>query len=70
MITQTMSPVVLRKAGLEAVAKALGPLGLVRFLQQFETGAGDYTKERDRMLKGLNVQEIVSEIKSRRKKKI
>jgi len=47
MSTQTMSPVVLRKAGLEAVAKALGPLGLVRFLQQFETGSGNYTKERE-----------------------
>ena len=69
MSTQTMSPVVLRKAGLEAVAKALGPLGLVRFLQQFETGAGDYTKERE-WLKGLNVQDIVSEIKSKRKKRI
>ena len=69
MSTQTMSPVVLRKAGLEAIAKALGPLGLVRFLQQFETGAGDYTKERERGLKGLNIQEIVSEIKSKRKKK-
>ena len=70
MSTQTMSPVVLRRAGLEAVAKALGPLGLVRFLQQFETGAGDYTKERERGLKGLNVQEIVLEIKSKRKKKV
>ena len=29
MSTQTMSPVVLRKAGLEAVAKALGPSGLI-----------------------------------------
>ncbi|MBI1811281.1 MAG: hypothetical protein HY035_01310 [Nitrospirae bacterium] len=70
MSTQTISPVVLRKVGLEAVAKALGPLGLVRFLQQFETGAGDYTKERERWLKGLSVQDIMSEIKSKRKKKI
>jgi len=70
MSTQTMSPVVLRKAGLEAVAKALGPLGLVRFLQQFETGSGDYTKDRERWLKGLSVQDIMSEIKSKRKKRI
>lgn len=69
MSTQTMSPTVLRKAGLEAVAKALGPLGMVRFLQQFETGVGDYTKERERLLKGLSVQDIVSEVKSKRKKR-
>ncbi|HAK89355.1 MAG TPA: hypothetical protein DHV16_00425 [Nitrospiraceae bacterium] len=64
-----MSPTVLRKAGLEAIAKALGPLGMVRFLQQFEGGTGDYTKERERLLKGLSVQDIVSEIKSKRKKR-
>jgi len=64
-----MSPTVLRKAGLEAVAKALGPLGMVRFLQQFETGVGDYTKERERLLEGLSVQDIVSEVKSKRKKR-
>lgn len=69
MSTQTMSPTVLRKAGLEAVAKALGPLGMVRFLQQFETGVGDYTKERERLLEGLSVQDIVSEVKSKRKKR-
>lgn len=69
MNTQTMSPTVLRKAGLEAVAKALGPLGMVRFLQQFEAGVGDYTKERERLLGGLSVQDIVSEVKSKRKKR-
>jgi hypothetical protein len=46
----TMSPAVIRKVGLEAVAKKLGPLGMVRFLQQFETGRGDYTKERGHLL--------------------
>ena len=67
--TQTMNPAVLRKKGLEAVAKALGPLGLVRFLQQFETGAGDYTNERANWLKGHAIEDVVSEIKDRRKKK-
>jgi len=69
MSTQTMSPTVLRKAGLEAVAKALGPLGMVRFLQQFEAGTGDYTKERGSWLIGLSVQDVMSEIKSKRKKR-
>jgi hypothetical protein len=66
MTTQTMSPAVIRKAGLEAVAKKLGPVGMVRFLQQFETGFGDYTKERSQWLKDMNIQEIVKEIKKRR----
>ena len=69
MSTQTINPAVLRKTGLEAVAKAVGPLGLVRFLQQFETGAGDYTREREKWLKGPAVEDVVSEIKDRRKKR-
>jgi hypothetical protein len=66
MTTLTMSPAVIRKAGLEAVAKKLGPLGMVRFLQQFETGRGDYTKERDQWLKDADVKEIISEIRKKR----
>ncbi len=61
-----MSPAVIRKAGLEAVAKKLGPLGMVRFLQQFETGRGDYTKERDQWLKDADIKEIISEIRKKR----
>ncbi len=66
MSTLTMSPAVIRKAGLEAVAKKLGPLGMVRFLQQFETGRGDYTKERDQWLKDMDIQAITSEIRKKR----
>lgn len=61
-----MSPVVIRKAGLEAVAKKLGPLGMVRFLQQFETGLGDYTRERTQWLKDMDIHEIVTEIRKKR----
>jgi len=66
MSTLTMSPAVIRKAGLEAVAKKLGPLGMVRFLQQFETGRGDYTKERDQLFKDMDIQEAISEIRKKR----
>ena len=66
MSTLTMSPAVIRKAGLEAVAKKLGPLGMVRFLQQFEAGRGDYTKERDQWLKDMDIHNITSEIRKKR----
>jgi len=61
-----MSPAVIRKTGLEAVAKKLGPLGMIRFLQQFETGRGDYSKERDQWVNERDIQEIVSEIRKKR----
>ena len=66
MATMTKSPAGIRKAGLEAVAKKLGPLGMVRFLQQFETGRGDYTKERDQWLKKIDLQDIISDIRKNR----
>jgi len=37
MSTRTMTLEQIRLAGLEALARELGPVGMVRFLQQFET---------------------------------
>jgi hypothetical protein len=39
-----------RKVGIESLAQALGPVGMARFLQQFDMGSGDYTKERHKWL--------------------
>ena len=63
-----MNPSLIRKLGIEALSKALGPVGMARFLQQYETGVGDYTKDRDLWLKGEDIESVVSEIKKRRKK--
>ena len=68
MSVQTLSPAKLRRQGIEALVKELGPIGMARFLQQFETGTGDYTKERQSWLKGEDVKSIVKEIKKRRMK--
>ena len=35
-----------RSAGLQVLAESLGPVGFARFIQQFENGYGDYTKEK------------------------
>jgi len=67
MSTQILNPTDIRKLGLQALAKALGPIGMVRFLQQYEGGIGDYTKERHEWLKDFTVKSIVKEIKNRRK---
>jgi hypothetical protein len=52
----------IRTRGLTALSRALGPVGLVRFLQQFETGQGDYTAERYQWLGTPTVQELAEEI--------
>jgi hypothetical protein len=44
----------IRTKGLEALSRNLGPVGLLRFLQQFETGYWDYTSERYQWLNALS----------------
>ena len=56
----------IRLAGLQALSRDLGAVGLVRFLQQFETGSGDYTTARYHWLGGDTVQDVVHQIRERR----
>ena len=35
-----------RKVGLQALNEVLGPVGVIRFIQQYENGSGDYTEEK------------------------
>ena len=64
MNTQTLSPSNLRKKGLQALHKSLGPVGMVRFLQQFEEGTGDYTRDRKQWLTGKSVPERYTSFRS------
>jgi hypothetical protein len=43
----TATPAELRRAGINALVRALGPVGMARFLQQLDSGHGDYTADRD-----------------------
>ena len=65
MSTAHLSPNDIRRAGLAALMRDLGPAGMIRFLQQFETGSGDYTKDRDTWLDGQEIDEIVARIRRR-----
>lgn len=60
----------IRRAGLEALYRELGPVGMVRFLQQFENGSGDYTAERAELLGNPSVAEIVNEFAERRAQQV
>ncbi len=55
----------IRRKGIEALAKNLGPVDMVRFLQQFELGTGDYSRDRHAWLDKLTIGDIVKEVKSR-----
>ncbi len=47
--------------------KQMGVIDTFRFFNQFSLGNGDYTKEREQLLKELSFEEIVADIKTRRK---
>jgi hypothetical protein len=59
-----MSQEEIRAVGLSALAKELGPIGLVRFLQQFSASRDDYTAKRQAIVAGVDVDEIVRQIKA------
>ena len=60
---QHATPAELRRAGIDALVRALGPVGMARFLQQFDFGYGDYTA--DRILGNPTVDDLVTELEHR-----
>jgi hypothetical protein len=56
----------IRREGLQALLDRLGPAGTIRFLQQYDAGRGDYTKERHQWLDGVTIDEVVEDIERRR----
>ena len=63
MELQKATAMQIRNRGVEALAEALGPVGMVRFLQQFDTGSGDYTRDRGQWLRNFTVRKVVKEIR-------
>jgi hypothetical protein len=57
----------IRLVGLEALAQRLGPVGMIRFLQQFETGSGDYSMDRHNWLDQEDVRTVAEKIQSYQK---
>jgi hypothetical protein len=66
MTTPTMTLNQIQQKGLEALSRELGPVGMVRFLQMFETGYGDYTKERHQWRDDQRIEDIAQRVRQRR----
>lgn len=47
--------------GIDVLKKTLGPVDMIRFIQMFDSGKGDYTKERRQYLSN-DLDEICNEI--------
>lgn len=64
-----MTPMEIKRKGYEALVNALGVAGTIRFLQQFDVGHSDYSKERHQWLDEVNLGEFMNDIKQLREEK-
>ena len=56
-------------AGIDALIRALGVADAARFLQQYGPGLGDYTAERDALLKDLGMDDVLQLVKQHERSK-
>ena len=56
------NPIVVRQAGIKALSEALGPVGMAYFFRQFEPGEGNYTEEREELLKDYTMEKVLEEL--------
>ena len=54
----------IQKTALEVLHSSLGIAGLIRFMQQFDKGYGDYTKDRHKWQQKYTVDDIYNAIKT------
>ena len=54
----------IHKKGYQILARELGIVDFIRFIQEFETGEGDYTKDRHKRQDKYTVEKIIKEIRS------
>ncbi len=49
-----------------ALSRELGIVGMIRFMQQFEMGQGDYSKDRHQWLDPFNVADIAKLVQEKK----
>jgi hypothetical protein len=67
MTVQTKPLTEITRRAIEILMREIGIADTIRFINQFTTGSGDYTTERDAMIGDLTLDQILSEIKQDRR---
>ncbi|GAB6887533.1 hypothetical protein JCM13304A_10310 [Desulfothermus okinawensis JCM 13304] len=62
-LTSYKTSIELHKEGCRILAEQLGVVNFIRFIQDFERGEGDYTKDRRVWQSRYRVEDIIKEIK-------
>lgn len=55
-----------RQLGIEVLSRELGPVAMIRFLQQYEEGVGDYSKERHQWIDTITIDNIAEKARKLR----
>ncbi|HET6528091.1 MAG TPA: hypothetical protein VFG39_05015 [Balneolaceae bacterium] len=66
MSVKTKSLYEINRDAIVLLSKELGIANTLRFINQYNTGAGNYTEERKEFFKDLTLEGIVTEIKKER----
>jgi hypothetical protein len=66
MAVETRPLAEITTVALKVLYREIGIVNTVRFINQFTTGYGDYTQERQELFAGMTLDDIVSAIKRKR----
>jgi hypothetical protein len=66
MVTGAVPLAEITREAIKVLCKEIGLVNTVRFINQFTTGYGNYTEEREQLFADMTLDDIVSEIKRRR----
>ena len=56
----------INEQAIRLLVREMGAADAARFISQFTTGYGDYTKERKELFKDLTIEEVVQQIREGR----
>jgi len=56
----------INKEAIDVLCQQIGLVNTVRFVNQFSTGYGNYTEEREQLFANMTVDDVVSEIEEMR----
>ena len=62
MSSQAKSLSEITQQAIELLSKEIGIVNTVRFFNQFSTGYGNYTEEREQIFKGLTLEDIFKQM--------
>ena len=65
MAIEALPLVEITKEAFKVLNKEMGIVDTVRFINQFTTGYGDYTQDREQLFKDMTLDDIISAVKKK-----